>query len=447
MRLATTSLRALAAATALGLGACTALAAPASAAPAGLDPEQQAAVAELSTAQSAAEERNWDAARSRLAEQAPADFYATPAQVPAAPGTLLRHEAMDFYLDPVKLIKHPATATRIMYSSTDTQGAPVAVTGTVLVPKLPWRGDGERPAIGYAAGTQGVGDQCAPSRTLSTGEQYEAVGISSLLAQGYAVVLTDYEGLGTAGMHTYMVRQTQAHAVLDSLRAAQQVPGTGLSDSTPTALVGYSQGGGASAAAAELAPSYAPELNVKSAVVGAPPADLTAVSDNIDGGKSAAFLFFALAGQLAAYGVDPQDYLNDVGQEVYERASTACSTDGSAFAGLDSATLTRTGETFPQLVRTDARLARIIAEQTLGADGRVPEVPVMIAHSYTDDVIPYRLGRDLGRSWCEAGARVRFDGLLTPTHVGGYVAALPRMVTFLDRSLQGKRTLDSCGWF
>ena len=87
------------------------------------------------------------------------------------------------------------------------------------------------------------------------------------------------------------------------------------------------------------------------------------------------------------------------------------------------------------------------AEQRIGAQGRRPDVPVMIAHSVTDDVIPYRTGRDLGRRWCAEGARVRFDPLLTPTHVGGHVAALPRMGAFLDATLADRWTADSCGWF
>ena len=173
--------------------------------------------------------------------------------VPATPGALIRTEPTAFYLDPVRLVQVPAHATRIMYASQDAQGRPIAVTGTVLTPTAPWTGGGERPVISYAVGTQGAADRCAPSRTLSTGVQYEGVGITSLLSRGHAVVVTDYEGLGTPGTHTYMVREAQAHAVLDAVRAAAQVSGSGVTATAPVALAGYSQGGGASAAAAELA--------------------------------------------------------------------------------------------------------------------------------------------------------------------------------------------------
>lgn len=237
--------------------------------------------------------------------------------------------------------------------------------------------------------------------------QYEGVGITSLLSRGHAVVVTDYEGLGTPGTHTYMVREAQAHAVLDAVRAAAQVSGSGVTATAPVALAGYSQGGGA----------------------------------------TAAFLLYAMAGQLAAYDVDPATHLNETGLAALTGAAETCVAGSLAYAHLDSATLTHTGQDFPELVRSDAELAGILAEQRIGAQGRRPEVPVMIAHSVTDDVIPYRAGRDLGRRWCAEGARVRFDPLLTPTHVGGHVASLPRMGAFLDATLADRWTADSCGWF
>lgn len=436
-------------AVAAALGMALGLAAPAHAREAVAEaPAVRTAVEELSRPATGAQEARWDAARGALAQAtAEDDFYTPPAAVPATPGVLLRSEPSVFYLDPVRLIRVPARATRVMYASTDAHGAPVAVTGTVLTPGASWTGRGQRPVIGYAVGTQGAADRCAPSRTLSTGEQYEGVGITALLDRGYTVVVTDYEGLGTPGAHTYMVRESQAHAVLDSVRAAAQVAGSEVTPTSPVALAGYSQGGGASAAAAELAADYAPELDLKAAYAGAPPADLTQVADRLDGGAYAAFLLYALSGQLAADDVDPAAYLNEEGEAALAAAEDSCTGDSADFAGTDSAALTRTGESLPRLIRSDATLRGLVAEQKLGTDGRHPDVPVLIAHSLTDDVVPYRTGRELGLRWCAQGSRVRFDPVFTPTHVGGYIAALPRMSGFLDAALRDRWTADSCGWF
>lgn len=383
-------------------------------------------------------------AMEELAETTDTDFYATPATLPGAPGTLIRSEAMDFYLDPVKLIRHPATATRILYSSTNAAGDTVPVSGTVLAPTAAWKGQGERPVIGYGVGTQGLADRCAPSRALSTGQEYEGLVISSLLSQGYTVVVTDYEGLGTEGLHTYMVRESQGHAVLDSLRAAAQLPGSGVTAETPAALAGYSQGGGAAASAAELAPGYAPELNLKGAYAGAVPADLFAVADLIDGSLYSEFLQFAMGGQFAAAGLDPATYLNEDGLELLDEASENCTVDGLLeHPFLDSSDLTLTGQHLKDLVRSDATLEAVISEQRIG-DGRAPEIPMVVSHSLLDDVIPYSTGRDLASRWCDEGATVSLDTTALPTHIGGYVGGIPRMTAFLQARIAGWTPVDSC---
>jgi Secretory lipase len=161
------------------------------------------------------------------------------------------------------------------------------VTGTYLASTLPWKGPGARPLVAYAVGTHGQGDQCAPSKLLQelvtyrppvdVLPEYEIVGIYDLLAYGMSVVVTDYYGLGTPPIHDYVNRLSQAHAVLDSLRAAQRLPGSEIRTDTPLAVFGYSHAGGAAAAAAELQASYAAELNIRGTYAGAPPANLLEV--------------------------------------------------------------------------------------------------------------------------------------------------------------------------
>ncbi|REE04676.1 triacylglycerol lipase [Citricoccus muralis] len=429
-------------AVALGLTASLfASALSASAAPAEtLSESQEAAVEDVADA----EVQDRAEAMEELAETTDTDFYATPATLPDSPGTLIRSEAMDFYLDPVKLIRHPATATRILYSSTNASGEVVPVSGTILVPHAAWKGKGERPVIGYGVGTQGLADRCAPSRALSTGQEYEGLVVSSLLSQGYTVVATDYEGLGTEGQHTYMVRESQGHAVLDSLRAAAQLPDSGVTAETPAALAGYSQGGGATASAAELAPGYAPELNLKGAYAGAVPADLFAVGDLIDGSLYSEFLQFAMGGQFAAAGIDPAAYLNEDGLEVLDEASENCTVDGLLeHPFLDSSDLTLAGQHLKDLIRSDATLETVISEQRIG-DDRSPEIPVVISHSVLDDVIPYSTGRGLAGRWCDEGATVSLDTTGLPTHIGGYVGGIPRMTAFLQARFAGWSPVDSC---
>lgn len=124
--------------------------------------------------------------------------------------------------------------------------------------------------------------------TTVNGTDYELDHVKALLAKGWAVAVTDYEGLGTPGTHTYIVADAEAHAVLDIVRAATQVPELGLSPSAPVGIVGYSQGGQAAARAAEIESTYAPELDVVGVVAGGVPSDPEQLGTTLDGG-----LFFA----------------------------------------------------------------------------------------------------------------------------------------------------------
>ncbi|KAA9161055.1 lipase [Amycolatopsis acidicola] len=376
-----------------------------------------------------------------------ADFYDPPSPLPAGNnGDIIRHEATQFFLDPVKLIAAPANAQKIMYRSTDTHGDPVAVTGTVLTPKTAWAGPGERPIVSYAVGTQGMGDQCAPSKALMGGYEYEGPFIAGLLAHGYGVVITDYEGLGTPGVHTYVNRKAEGYAVLDAVRAAQRLPEANLPDTGPVAIAGYSQGGGASAAAAELQSSYAPELDLKGAYAGAPPADLAAVAKSLDGQYAVGFLMFAVASMNAAYPeLNIPDLLNDKGKALEAKVENECTADGlinNAFTKTSD--LTADGRPITDYLAEEP-YASAVAEQQIGRTA--PTAPVLVAHSAFDDIVPFEQGRQMARSWCSEGAAVQFDTVLAPTHVGGFVAAYPSALAWLDGRLHGDPAPDNCGAF
>jgi hypothetical protein len=304
------------------------------------------------------------------------------------------------------------TSARVLYVSTDRTGAKIAVSGTVLVPKTPWIGIGKRPVIGYAAGTQGLADRCAPSRMQSEGLEYESLFIKGLIERGMPWPSPDYQGLGTAGVHTYMNRVAQGAPYWTRLRAAQRLSGSGLSSLNPVGLVGYSQGGGASAAAAELAASYAPELKVKGAVAGAVPADLGAVATNLDGGLYAEFALYGVRGVAAGYGIDLHPYFNATGRQVMDEVEGECVTDLFNHAFVSSKTLTNDGSSFAQMLNK-APFAAIVAEQKIGTIK--PAMPVLVTHSVLDDVIPFTVGKTMAKSWCAARARnVYFSPNATP---------------------------------
>lgn len=368
-------------------------------------------------------------------------FYQAPATLPANNGDVIRSEKLGFLLDPASVSSVAYNSTKVLYRTTNRTGKAIAVSGSVLVPKAPWIGFGKRPIIGYAVGTQGIGDRCAPSRQLSEGFEYESIFIAGLLARGYAIAMTDYEGLGTVGPHTYMDRESQGRAVLDMVRASQRLSGSGLSSANPVAIYGYSQGGAGAASAAELAGTYAPELKVKGTVAGAVPSDLSALPGAIDGTLYAEFLWYAMHGVSASYGLNISSYLNAEGKAMFDEIQGNCVFDllGSAFS--DSSDYTADGSSLATMISREP-FRTMIADQKLGK--RKPSAPVLVTHSLIDDAIPYRLGAQLASDWCDRGANVQFATNLMPGHVGGALANSADSYAFLEARFAGLPALSSC---
>jgi pimeloyl-ACP methyl ester carboxylesterase len=168
-------------------------------------------------------------------------------------------------------LKPAASNTLVLYRSTDAAGKPDAVSGTITIPKgkAP---KGGWPILTWAHGTTGIGDGCAPSRDGSNAySSYVYPQLEQWLKAGYAVVRTDYQGLGTPGVHGYLIGTDEGRSVLDIVRAARNVvPRL----SKRVIIGGHSQGGHAALWAAALAKSWTPELKVAGTVAFAPASHL-----------------------------------------------------------------------------------------------------------------------------------------------------------------------------
>ncbi len=361
------------------------------------------------------------------------DFYLPPNPLPAgSPGDVLRTEPSPLALSvPGIGGTLPGNATRIMYRSTDSNDQPNAVTGTYIDPAAEWTGPGPRPLVVLAPGTQGQGDQCAPSRMLNRVitytpplgfmVEYEVLAAYSLLSQGYGVVITDYDGLGTPGAHTYVNRAAEAHAVLDAVRAAQQLPGTKISGDGPVAAYGYSQGGGAAAAAAELAEEYAPELDLVGTYAGAPPADLKQTLEQVDGTILTGVIGYTLNGLLKS---DPDlqlivdENINDAGKAMLGQVANQCVGETILTVGLHrTQEYTKTGEPMSVVLDRIPRAQEILAQNKIGE--RTPNAPVLSQSGTSDDIVPHGQAVQLAGAWCGRGATVQLSSAQVPAIVPG----------------------------
>lgn len=352
----------------------------------------------------------------------------------SAPGQLFRSEPVRNPSNTLGITNiGPYKAQRILYSSTNRTGKKTAVSGIVIEPKAAWVRPGPRPVVAFAPGTQGVADRCAPSRKIAEGVgDYEQFFFEQYLKKGYAVVVTDYEGLGTPGMHTYMDRISQAHAVLDSARAAQQLSGWDIAADNPVFINGYSQGGGAAASAAELYDDYAPELNVKLATIGAAPADLTLLPPALDGTLYFLFESYALLGLSDSYGEDLYSHLNEKGAEILKRATNTCTLGLTSFAGTTIEQISNEGKDVDQFIAS-APYDRILADQHIGYDA--PSIPVVVTHGRGDDVIPFSTAEQLVNQWTSRGANVTFIPNDARSHVAGTVPHITESVKAIEAVL------------
>jgi dienelactone hydrolase len=199
-------------------------------------------------------------------------FYTPPKQLPVgAHGTLIWARTAGGLVP----LQSAAKTKLVLYKSRTPQGNVDVVSGSVSIPKgTPPKGGW--PVITYAHGTTGTADICAPSRVHNgaPAEPYITYVDNQLNAwvdAGYAVVRTDYQGLGTPGPHPYLIGKSEGRSVLDIVRAARQLfPGIGKR----FLIAGHSQGGHAALFAAGEASTWTPDLTLRGTVAYAPASHL-----------------------------------------------------------------------------------------------------------------------------------------------------------------------------
>jgi fermentation-respiration switch protein FrsA (DUF1100 family) len=360
-------------------------------------------------------------------------FYEPPDPLPPGePGDLIRAEPMDAYLVPGARLR--ARAWRVLYRSTSAIGEPTAVSGTVLMP--PGKPRGVRPLIGYAIGTHGIGDAAAPSRLLSRGLDWEAGLMAMVLARGWAVAITDYQGLGTPGDHTYMVGRALGPNVLDAMRAARALHPAELPVEGPAAIIGYSEGGAASAWAAQLQPTYAPDVPLLGVAAGAAAANVEIAGPSLDGSFFSFFIAYGGIGYAAAYPeLDLDSRLTPMARE--------------GIAKLRESTIIQAMLSGPRFVRaadlTDPNVLELpdwrrrLRENRLGTIA--PVAPVLLHHARRDQIVSFAQSLNLRDEWRGLAADVRLyvtrGGF---EHISGAVAGTPVALAWLAQRLERRST-------
>ena len=352
-------------------------------------------------------------------------FYAPIDPVPVVPhGTLLRSQLVEPGL------AGGGASYRIMYASESVAGEPIAVTGWVDLPTpgSPVRADGI-PVISWGHGTTGMADACAPSKFLD----YGGAG-AALRDDGFAIVATDYEGLGTPGLHPYLVGESEGRSVLDATLAARELPGVVLGDRT--VLWGHSQGGHAVAFAHQLAATWAPELEVVGTVAIAPPAVLSKSLPAAAAIGANMFMLMAMAGVNAAHPeADLSAILKPEAVQALGVLDTACDLQlANELPGGRDLLIANPGMVEPWATLTAAN----------DPGGVTAKAPVLIVHGDADNTVPPVLSRALAQRWCDGGQVVQ--RWLAPGLAHATVLTLaPQMRRWVLDRFDDAAAVDGCG--
>ena len=361
-----------------------------------------------------------------LANAAPAPdglpaFYKTPSLAGKKAGTLLKSQK-------VAAPSVDGTVYRVMYVSETVSGQATAVTGLVVVPKTAAPKSGY-PVVSWGHGTNGMTDECAPSLEPSKIDSLA----NGLLANNWLITASDYQGEGTPGLHPYLAGVVAAQNTIDIVRAAEQLPSVDVSKNY--VVWGHSQGGQTAMYAHNIAPKYAPELNLKGVVAGAPPSQFDLIYDYLKTSKYRYYLLMSAGGLNAAYGdkAAPLDkVLTPKGIALLDELDKGCSDYLSKTLGAVSIDETNLANPFDVPEWKKLFLANDPKNFTSTND-----IPLLIIHGGADEQIPTVSSQLLTTKLCDLGQGMQRWVYPGQSHSGVIATSATDMVNWMKARFAG----------
>ena len=373
------------------------------------------------------------------------------------PGTVLSTRILSYHIAGIAL---PVQVVQLLYRSANALGQPTANVTSVLEPPVP---PASPRAVSYQSFYDSLNPADEPSVQIAGGvtlggliTDAESIVIAPLLLQGYTVLVPDTEGQ-TAD---FAASPEYGIATLNSIRAATNSPVTGLTKATPIGMFGYSGGAIATDWAAQLAPSYAPDVNrqlvgaAEGGVLVDPAHNLTYVN-----GSSiwAGIIPMSIIGIARGFHIDITPYLSSYGRQLYNSLQNASISNVlGQYPGLTFAQLVKpryaNPASVPVLVKVENELnAGSLASPTIpmfigqGANGTLEGTPgnkpgigrgdgVMVA----GDV------RTLARDFCASGTAVDYIQYDTLSHVSTFPVWAPAALTWLNSRFAGSQAPNDC---
>jgi hypothetical protein len=348
-----------------------------------------------------------EAAPLHRAEPTPQDdpFYTPPAGFEsAAPGTILKTRTMPSPLIGIEsFTENVSGAWQFLYRTTDALGNALATVTTLIEPH---NADPTK-LLQYQVAEDSASEQCAPSYELQsngsgTASVIDVLMIDAALDRGWYVATADYEGphnVFTCGL-------TSGQGVLDSIRAVLASTNvTGLKADAGVVLWGYSGGALATGWAAEIQPTYAPELELLGAAMGGTPVDVNATVNAVNGGRFAGLIpagFLGLAQQYPNLSTYIQSQLIPSKAVAFNSASNQCiGANEKQFANQNIFSYFSNSS-----FMNDPVVTKVINDNHMGNDQ--PKIPLWMYHAIHDEVIPFAATQALVTEYCSEGSTIEF---------------------------------------
>lgn len=364
-------------------------------------------------------------------------FYNVARTAAQKPGTVVKSE-------PVPGGAAGTNAFRFIYHSTDNNNNDQVVSGLYVKPTSA-PPPGGFPLITLAHGTTGINRHCGISQTPyepnTPGYYTYNSQILPLVQQGYAVVATDYQGMGAPGDPSYLVGEIEGRNTLDAVRAVH----TWQSDvnKSKTIIWGHSQGGHSSAFAAQLASSYAPELQFQGAVVLAPgllpslPLAVQGLLASTQPSGQTGFVMEIAGAWSAIYPsqMAPSDILTPAGVAKLPVVNQVCGNE--VFDQFMSGPMSDfVKDPVPAVFYT------LATENTPGSQ-RI-QMPIIMAQGMKDTTIIPQLTLAFNKQLCEMGNTVDFHIYPNDTHPGVVVNSQGIVQSWIKDRFNGEPAPNNC---
>ena len=327
-------------------------------------------------------------------------------------------------------------AFRFLYRSTGLKGESIPVSGAIFIPSGPAPAGG-RHIIAWAHPTSGVAPDCAPS--LYPDRAGLIWNLRDMLQEGHVVVATDYPGLGTAGVHPYLIGESAGRAVLDSVRAARKLA---KNTSNRFAVWGHSEGGHAALFTGELAARYAPDLTLVGVAAAAPATYLVDLFYD-DAKTEQDLIAMALLSWTRLENVRPETIVEPAVMGAFKQTALGCLTSIAQFQALEKSEKPLQKERFLKIDPTKTEPWKGIMERN--SPGQAPAgAPVFIAQGSADTTVNPQVTKRFAKHLCSQGVKVSWVELPGVSHLFTAREAAPTAIRWMNDRFKGVPPPSSC---